>query len=99
MVNVRLANLTADAYHQQHKIHQELRVKTSLQIFHPQFPRGPRYRFGGVALPPSRPGFKQRWCGGKVLGGQPMDKADIQLGDHLWSVGKITSEKQGRNDL
>jgi hypothetical protein len=35
----------------------------------------------------------------KLWTGSPMDKAGIQLGDHLWSVGKITSEQQGKKDL
>ena len=29
----------------------------------------------------------------------PMDKAVVALGDHLWSIGKVTSERQSRNDL
>jgi hypothetical protein len=35
----------------------------------------------------------------KLWADSPMDKAGIQLGDHLWSIGKVTSEKQSRNDL
>jgi hypothetical protein len=29
----------------------------------------------------------------------PMDKAGVGLGDHFWSVGKNTSEQQGRKEL
>jgi hypothetical protein len=29
----------------------------------------------------------------------PADKAGLALGDHLWSIGKITSVPQGKNDL
>jgi hypothetical protein len=29
----------------------------------------------------------------------PADKAGVQLGDHLWSLGKITSEQQDKNEL
>jgi hypothetical protein len=35
----------------------------------------------------------------KLWAGSPMDKAGVTLGDHLWSIGKVTSEKQGRQDL
>jgi predicted metalloprotease with PDZ domain len=35
----------------------------------------------------------------KLWANSPMDKAGVTLGDHLWSIGKVTSEKQSRNDL
>jgi hypothetical protein len=35
----------------------------------------------------------------KLWADSPMDKAGVTLGYHLWSIGKVTSEKQGRNDL
>jgi len=35
----------------------------------------------------------------KLWAGSPMDKAGTGLGDHLWSVGIITSELQSRKDL
>jgi hypothetical protein len=35
----------------------------------------------------------------KLWANSPIDKAGVTLGDHLWSIGKVTSEKQGRNDL
>ncbi len=35
----------------------------------------------------------------KLWAQSPMDKAGVVLGDHLWSVGKVISEKQSRNDL
>jgi len=28
-----------------------------------------------------------------------MDKAGIQLDDHFWSIGKVTSERQRKKDL
>jgi hypothetical protein len=35
----------------------------------------------------------------KLWADSPMDKAEIQLGDHFWSIGKITSERQEKNVL
>jgi len=35
----------------------------------------------------------------KLWADSPMDKAAVTLGDHLWSIGKVTSERQGRSDL
>jgi hypothetical protein len=35
----------------------------------------------------------------KLWTDSPMDKAGIQLGDHLWSVGVITPKPQSRNEL
>jgi hypothetical protein len=35
----------------------------------------------------------------KLWADSPMDKAVVSLGDHLWSIGKVTSERQSRNDL
>jgi ParB/RepB/Spo0J family partition protein len=35
----------------------------------------------------------------KLWAESPMDKVGVTLGDHLWSIGKVTSEKQSRNDL
>jgi len=35
----------------------------------------------------------------KLWAESPMDKAGMALGDHLWSIGKVTSEKQSRSDL
>jgi hypothetical protein len=35
----------------------------------------------------------------KLWANSPMDKAGMALGDHLWSIGKVTSEKQSRSDL
>jgi hypothetical protein len=35
----------------------------------------------------------------KLWAESPMDKAGVTWGDHLWSVGKVTSEKQGKTDL
>jgi ParB/RepB/Spo0J family partition protein len=35
----------------------------------------------------------------KLWANSPMDKAKVQLGDHFWSVGKVTSEAQDRKDL
>ncbi len=35
----------------------------------------------------------------KLWANSPMDKAGVTLGDHLWSIGKITSGQQRRNDL
>jgi hypothetical protein len=33
------------------------------------------------------------------LGASQQVKAGVALGDHLWSIGKVTSERQSRNDL
>jgi ParB/RepB/Spo0J family partition protein len=35
----------------------------------------------------------------KLWANSPMDKAGVTLGDHLWSIGKVTSGQQSRNDL
>ena len=35
----------------------------------------------------------------KLWADSPMDKASVALGDHFWSIGKVTSERQSRNDL
>ncbi len=35
----------------------------------------------------------------KLWAESPMDKAGVTLDDHLWSIGKVASEKQSRNDL
>jgi hypothetical protein len=35
----------------------------------------------------------------KLWANSPMDKAAVSLGDHFWSIGKVTSERQSRNDL
>jgi len=35
----------------------------------------------------------------KLWANSPMDRAAVSLGDHFWSIGKVTSERQSRNDL
>jgi hypothetical protein len=35
----------------------------------------------------------------KLWANSPMDKAAVSLGDHFWSIGEVTSERQSRNDL
>jgi hypothetical protein len=35
----------------------------------------------------------------KLWAESPMDKAGMTLGDHLWSIGNVTAEKQSRHDL
>jgi len=35
----------------------------------------------------------------KLWANSPVDKAGVKLGDHLLSVGKLTSEQQNKNDL
>jgi C-terminal processing protease CtpA/Prc len=35
----------------------------------------------------------------KLWADSPADRAGVQLGDYLWSIGKITAEQQGKKDL
>jgi hypothetical protein len=35
----------------------------------------------------------------KLWANSPMDKAGVGLGDHFWSIGKVTFQKQSRSDL
>jgi ParB-like chromosome segregation protein Spo0J len=35
----------------------------------------------------------------KLWANSPADKAGLGLGDHIWSIGKVASEQQGRKDL
>ncbi len=64
----------------------------SSRLAHDAQPAGLPYSFQGLRL--TNDGVVD-----KLWPQSPMDKVGVTLGDHLWSIGKVTSEKQGRNDL
>ncbi len=53
----------------------------------------------GSDMEPAQPNLVAPHSGSSQLGASQQVKAGVTLGDHLWSIGKVTSERQSRNDL
>jgi hypothetical protein len=62
------------------------------RLAHDAQPGGLPYPYQGLVL--TNDGVVE-----KLWAGSLMDKAGVQLGNHFWSIGTITSEKQGKDDL
>jgi hypothetical protein len=62
------------------------------RLAHDAQPAGMPYPYQGLVL-------NNDCVVNKLWAESPMDKAGLTLGNHLWSVGKVTSERQSRSDL